>query len=183
MGLIFCYLDKAIAPQNFISLSLVDHVLISDLQNRICLPQGRALGNQLTKLTRRTVRVWFNFLGSRPGRTPDTQWYPLDLPNPTLCSTLSLSNDFTTTLILKHKNMPVISATLLRQPLHFPRLLPKQIPPHPIPVPRKRAYAHLNAVRDLHREMDDLSDEEDEMEDIVRSTHQFLLLFFWGGQC
>lgn len=63
--------------------------------------------------------------------------------------------------------MPVISATLLRQPLHFPCLLPKQIPPHPIPVPRKRVYAHLNAVRDLQREMDDLSDEENELEDIV----------------
>lgn len=70
--------------------------------------------------------------------------------------------------------MPVISATLLRQPLHFPHLLPKQIPPHPIPVPRKRVYAHMNAVRDLQREMDDLSDEENELEDIVCSTHAFL---------
>ncbi|KAF7779042.1 hypothetical protein Agabi119p4_3387 [Agaricus bisporus var. burnettii] len=67
--------------------------------------------------------------------------------------------------------MPVISATLLRQPLHFPRLLPKQIPPHPIPVPRKRVYAHLNAVRDLQREMDDLSDEENELEDITAAIH------------
>lgn len=64
--------------------------------------------------------------------------------------------------------MPVVTATLLRQPSHFPLLLPKQNPPHPLPVPRKRAYAHLNAVRDLQREMDDLSDEENELEDIVR---------------
>lgn len=80
--------------------------------------------------------------------------------------------------------MPVISATLLRQPLHFPHLLPKQIPPHPIPVARKRVYAHMNAVRDLQREMDDLSDEENELEDIVR-THTFFLLvlclIFFGG--
>lgn len=64
--------------------------------------------------------------------------------------------------------MPVVSATLLRQPSHFPLLLPKQNPPHPIPVPRKRVYAHINAIRDLQREMDDLSDEENELEDIVR---------------
>lgn len=63
--------------------------------------------------------------------------------------------------------MPVVTATLLRQPSYFPRLLPKQNPPHPVSLPRKRVYSHLNAVRDLPREMDDLSDEETELEDIV----------------
>ncbi|KXN92245.1 hypothetical protein AN958_08698 [Leucoagaricus sp. SymC.cos] len=67
--------------------------------------------------------------------------------------------------------MPVVTATLLRQPPHCPLLLPKQNPPHPLPLPRKRVYAHLNAVRDLQREMDDLSDEENELEDITTSIH------------
>lgn len=67
--------------------------------------------------------------------------------------------------------MPVVTATLLRQPSHFPRLLPKQNPPHPVPLLRQRVYGHLNAVRDLPREMDDLSDEETELEDITASIH------------
>ncbi|KAJ3568636.1 hypothetical protein NP233_g5577 [Leucocoprinus birnbaumii] len=67
--------------------------------------------------------------------------------------------------------MPVVTATLLRQPSHFPLLLPKQNPPHPLPLSRKRVYGHLNAVRDLQREMDDLSDEENELEDITGSIH------------
>jgi hypothetical protein len=36
-----------------------------------------------------------------------------------------------------------------------------------MPLPRKRVYGHLNAFRDLQREMDDLSDEENELEDLV----------------
>jgi hypothetical protein len=72
--------------------------------------------------------------------------------------------------------MPVVTATLLRQPSHFPLLLPKQNPPHPLPIPRKRVYAHINAVRDLQREMDDLSDEENELEDIVRDSLYISLL-------
>ena len=64
--------------------------------------------------------------------------------------------------------MSVATPTLLQRPLKFPLLLPKPPQPHPVPLARRRVYAHLNAVRDLQREMDDLSEEENELEDIVR---------------
>jgi len=63
--------------------------------------------------------------------------------------------------------MSVATPTLLPRPPKFPHLLPKPPQPHPIPLSRQRVYEHLNAVRDLQREMDDLSDEENELEDIV----------------
>lgn len=64
--------------------------------------------------------------------------------------------------------MSVATPTLLQRPLKFPDLLPRPPQPHPLPLSRRRVYGHLNAVRDLQREMDDLSDEENELEDIVR---------------
>ena len=73
--------------------------------------------------------------------------------------------------------MPIVSPTLLRQPLHYPRLLPKPNPPYPSPLPRKRVYSNLNDIRDLQREMDDLSDEENELEDLVRSYFYYHPLF------
>ena len=57
--------------------------------------------------------------------------------------------------------------TLLPRRHKFPLLLPKPPQPHPIPLPKTRVYSHLNAFRDLQREMDDLSDEENELEDLA----------------
>lgn len=64
--------------------------------------------------------------------------------------------------------MSVATPTVLPRPEEFPRLLPKTPQPHPMPLPKyKRFGGRLNLRRDLQREMDDLSDEEDELEDIV----------------
>jgi len=54
---------------------------------------------------------------------------------------------------------------ILREP-YFPRLLPKVPQPHPVPLPKERVYGHMAAYRDIQREMDDLSDEENELEDL-----------------
>lgn len=62
----------------------------------------------------------------------------------------------------------VATPTLLPREPKFPHCLPKPPQPHPIPLSRRPVYGHLNAVRDLQREMDDLSDEENELEDLVR---------------
>ncbi|KAK7059622.1 hypothetical protein R3P38DRAFT_2836886 [Favolaschia claudopus] len=64
--------------------------------------------------------------------------------------------------------MSVATATILPRPLHFPRLLPRApgIDPAPLPLQGK-TYGRLNASRNLSREMDDLSDEENELEDMV----------------
>ncbi|KAF4615413.1 hypothetical protein D9613_002718 [Agrocybe pediades] len=56
--------------------------------------------------------------------------------------------------------------TLIPRDPHFPRLLPKVPQPHPVPLPKHRFYGHMTAYRDIHREMDDLSDEENELDDI-----------------
>ena len=67
--------------------------------------------------------------------------------------------------------MSVATPTVLpRSPL-FPSLLPRPPQPHPTPLPRHGRYdARMNARRDLVREMDDLSDEEAEVDDIVRGA-------------
>ena len=61
--------------------------------------------------------------------------------------------------------------TLLPRNPIFPLLLPKPPQPHPIPLPKRRVYNHINAFRDLQREMDDLSDEENELEDLASLLH------------
>ena len=61
----------------------------------------------------------------------------------------------------------VATPTLLPREPKFPHCLPKPPQPHPIPLSRRQEYGHLNAVRDLQREMDDLSDEETELYDLV----------------
>lgn len=64
--------------------------------------------------------------------------------------------------------MSVATPTVLPRPEEFPRLLPKPPQPHPMPLPKShRSGGRLNLRRDLQREMDDLSDEENELEDIV----------------
>ncbi|KAJ7098372.1 hypothetical protein C8R44DRAFT_748214 [Mycena epipterygia] len=64
--------------------------------------------------------------------------------------------------------MSVATPTVLPRPLLFPRLLPKAPhPPQPVPLPQQgKTYGRLNASRNLQREMDDLSDEENELEEM-----------------
>lgn len=57
--------------------------------------------------------------------------------------------------------------TLIPREPHFPRLLPKPPQPHLVPLRRERVYEHMNACRDIQREMDELSDEENELEDLA----------------
>lgn len=64
--------------------------------------------------------------------------------------------------------MSTATPTVLpRSPL-FPHLLPKPPQPHTTPLPRHdQRVGRFNSRRDLQREMDDLSDEEEEFDDIV----------------
>ncbi|KAJ7198617.1 hypothetical protein B0H12DRAFT_1165919 [Mycena haematopus] len=63
--------------------------------------------------------------------------------------------------------MSVASPTVLPRPLLFPRLLPRPPRTHPSPLPPQgKTYGRLNASRNLQREMDDLSDEESELEEM-----------------
>ncbi|KAJ3507273.1 hypothetical protein NLJ89_g6397 [Agrocybe chaxingu] len=57
-----------------------------------------------------------------------------------------------------------------REPI-FPLLLAKPPQPHVMPLSKRRVYGRMNLVRDLQREMDDLSDEENELEDLVCIFH------------
>ena len=67
--------------------------------------------------------------------------------------------------------MSVATPTVLPRSPVFPTLLPKPPQPHPTPLPKAGTrYGRLNSRRDLIREMDDLSDEEDELEDLVCSV-------------
>ncbi|KAG6820649.1 hypothetical protein H0H93_013848 [Arthromyces matolae] len=67
--------------------------------------------------------------------------------------------------------MSVPTPTLLPKEPRFPHCLPRPPQPHPKPLPNRRVYGNLNAVRDLNREMEDLSDEENELEDINLAIH------------
>lgn len=83
--------------------------------------------------------------------------------------------------------MSVATPTVLPRPPLFPNLMPRPQQPYPTPlaVPGRRA-GRLIARRDLVQEMDDLSDEEAELEDSVRTStphtlrlHFFLFFFFF----
>lgn len=64
--------------------------------------------------------------------------------------------------------MSVASPTALPREKRFPQLLSKAPQPHITPLAeRGRVAGRLNARRDLNREMDDLSDEENELDDMV----------------
>ncbi|TFK42390.1 hypothetical protein BDQ12DRAFT_676124 [Crucibulum laeve] len=67
--------------------------------------------------------------------------------------------------------MSVATPTVLPRPLRFLTLLPEPPKPHPVPISRRRVYGHLNAIRDIQREMDDLSDEETELEEQTMLIH------------
>lgn len=69
----------------------------------------------------------------------------------------------------------VATPTVLPRPPLFPTLLPRQQQPYPTPlaIPGRRV-GKLILRRDLVQEMDDLSDEEAELEDSVRTTSLLL---------
>ncbi|ESK93345.1 hypothetical protein Moror_14499 [Moniliophthora roreri MCA 2997] len=64
--------------------------------------------------------------------------------------------------------MSVMTPTVLPRPQVFPRLLPHLPQPHVLPLPNstKGNYGKMKERRDLQREMNELSDEEKELEDI-----------------
>ena len=64
--------------------------------------------------------------------------------------------------------MSVASPTVLPRGPHFPALLPKPPQPHPLPLPQYgQQRLRLSQARDLNREMDELSEEENAVEDQV----------------
>ncbi|KAF9067559.1 hypothetical protein BDP27DRAFT_1328575 [Rhodocollybia butyracea] len=90
--------------------------------------------------------------------------------------------------------MSVYTPTLIPRPPLFPRLLPEPPKTHPLPLPpgppinirsyipdhySPGVYGHLNHRRDLQREMDELSEEESELDDlslvIQQRGHSFLV--------
>lgn len=87
--------------------------------------------------------------------------------------------------------MSAATPTLIPRGGHFPALLPP-VPSRGEPKPptfRGRSDARINTVRDLAREMDDLSDEEAEVEGLVSgiATNSFVWwqetkLFFYLEQ-
>ena len=69
-------------------------------------------------------------------------------------------------------SMSAATPTLIPRGGHFPALLPP-VPSRGDPKPptfRGRSDGRINTVRDLAREMDDLSDEEAEVEGLVSET-------------
>jgi hypothetical protein len=80
-------------------------------------------------------------------------------------------------LPLTTTTLMVATPTVLPRPPLFPTLMPRQQQPYPTPlaIPGRR-IGKLILRRDLVQEMDDLSDEEAELEDGVRTTS---LLFEW----
>ena len=77
--------------------------------------------------------------------------------------------------------MSVFTPTVLRRPPVFPHLLAKPPQPYPTPLLNRRpgVYGRLNSRRDLQREMDDLSDEENEVEDIVSGANSLSTSRSW----
>jgi hypothetical protein len=73
----------------------------------------------------------------------------------------------------------VATPTVLPRPPLFPTLMPRQQQPYPTPlaIPGRRV-GKLILRRDLVQEMDDLSDEEAELEDSVRTTSLLVVWFF-----
>jgi hypothetical protein len=77
-------------------------------------------------------------------------------------------------------SMSVGTPTVLPRPPLFPNLMPRPQQPYPTPlvVPGRRA-GRFTTRRDLVQEMDDLSDEEAELEDSVRTSSPHALSFFF----
>ncbi|KAH7906158.1 hypothetical protein BJ138DRAFT_1163293 [Hygrophoropsis aurantiaca] len=63
--------------------------------------------------------------------------------------------------------MSVVTPTLIPRPLIVPLVLPNPPQPNPAPLPKANRFpGRMNNRRDLQHEMDDLSDEENELEEI-----------------
>ena len=71
--------------------------------------------------------------------------------------------------LLSRTIMSVASPTVLPRSALFPTLLPRPPQPHPTPLQKYGRPGRLNSRRNLLQEMDDLSDEEDELDDLVRT--------------
>ena len=72
--------------------------------------------------------------------------------------------------------MSAATPTLIPRGGHFPALLPP-VPSRGEPKPptfRGRSDARINTVRDLTREMEDLSDEEAEVDALVSMANSFV---------
>jgi len=64
--------------------------------------------------------------------------------------------------------MSVATPTVVSRTPLFPTLLPKPPQPHLLPVPmHSQRRARLNTIRDLSKEMEDLSEEEEQWEDLT----------------
>jgi hypothetical protein len=68
----------------------------------------------------------------------------------------------------------IYRANLVSPSSSFPNHLAE---PHLIPLPKRHVYTHINAFRDLQREMDDLNDEENELEDLASHFSRQALIF------
>ncbi|KAE9401588.1 hypothetical protein BT96DRAFT_974691 [Gymnopus androsaceus JB14] len=81
------------------------------------------------------------------------------------------------TEIIKAREVQGTPTLIPREPL-FPRLLPAPPQTHVLPLPKANpadppgSYANLNAWRNLQREMDDLSEEESELEELSMTISQ-----------
>lgn len=75
--------------------------------------------------------------------------------------------------------MSVSTPTLIPRSNHFPHLLPPI--PHQrepkAPAPRGRSDGRINTHRDLVREMEDLSDEEADLEALVRTLKVIVFVY------
>ena len=73
-------------------------------------------------------------------------------------------------------DMSGATPTLIPRKPVYPRILPHPPVPNavPMPLPKKRCYRGLNSLRNIFNEMDDLSDEENELDDEVSSLYVYL---------